>query len=486
MINRSSQKIFKNSLLYSLGTVFSKAVGFFLVPIYTYNMAEAQYGIATTITSFVSTFGIVIMLSLRAAMIRFYNEYDKEQKKRFVGTILTFVMCNALLVSVLLCVLNHFYMPFLFKGVDFFPCVFCGVLSLGIEGVYLVYQSLLQARQDGKRYSINSMVYLFFHGVTVVVFVAFLKMEALGIVLSNFITNLCFAVYGVWSMWRHKEAVFCLDRSMLGRSLKYSLPILPHDMSNQLNLYSVKLIINHFISYAISGLYTLASQFSTILNLVQSSINLAFRPWFIEQMQFGEEGRKQIKFMSCMIMSLNCFCGVGISVFSKEVVYIMADRDYLAAWKMVPVFILAQLISFVYYSHVQTLMYNVKMSKLTFVCSLSGLLVNAAVSLTLIPSMGIYGVLVASIVSKAVLATIAVILSNRAEHVDFGLPKMVGYIVSAAALIGVGTWLSNLMSAGLNLTEIALKVLLCLVAFAIFILPYIRDYKQLIHGLLKR
>ena len=109
MVNKSSQKIFNNSLLYALGTVASKAVGFFLVPIYTYNMSSEEYGIATTIISFVSTFGIVVMLSLRAAMIRFYNEYDTEEKKRFIGTIVTGVLANALLIGSLLILFNQLY-----------------------------------------------------------------------------------------------------------------------------------------------------------------------------------------------------------------------------------------------------------------------------------------------------------------------------------------------------------------------------------------
>ena len=139
--------------MYAIGTVASKAVGFFLVPIYTYNMSSDEYGIATTVTSFVSTFGIVVMLSLRAAMIRFYNQYDQKEKKRFVGTIVSFVMLNAVVICTLLCLFHNLYTPFIFKDISFFPCIFLGILSLGTETVYLLYQSLLQARQEGKKYS---------------------------------------------------------------------------------------------------------------------------------------------------------------------------------------------------------------------------------------------------------------------------------------------------------------------------------------------
>lgn len=486
MINKSSQKIFNNSLLYSLGTVLSKAVGFFLVPIYTYNLTNDEYGVATTVTTFVSTFGVVIMLSLRAAMIRFYNEYDKEKQRRFVGTIVLCVMLNAVVICSALCLLQKWVVPLLFKDIDFFPYVFWGVLSLGAEGIYLVYQSLLQARQDGKNYSVNSIIYLFFHFFTVVLFVAVLKMKAEGVIIASFVTNICFAAYGVASMLLRKLMKPCLDPAMLKKSLAYSLPILPHNLANDVNNYAIKLIVGNLISYAVSGLYTLASQFASILNMVQNSVNLAFRPWFVEQMQLGKEGREQIKHMSCIIMALFSFCAVGVSAFSKEIVILMAEATYVEAWKMVPVFVVAQLITFIYYSHVQTLMYNVKISKFTAICSFSGLLVNIAVSLALIKPLGIYGVLVGQVASKSALSAIAVVMSNRAEHVDFGLGRMILYILITVVLNAAGYTLSLIGGNSVSVVAILAKVLLLGIAFVSFLLPYRKDYAVLITGLFKR
>lgn len=486
MVNKSTQKIFNNSLLYTLGTVASKAVGFILVPICTYNLSKEDYGIATTITTFVSTFGIVIMLALREAIMRFYSGYSNEERRRLIGTITLFVLMNALFICTLLCVFNKVYISWLFEGIPFFPCVFWGILSLGAEGIYLVYQSLLQAKQDGKKYSINSMIYLFFHAVTVVVFVAVLKMGAVGMVLSNFITNLCFALYGIFSMLKNRLMVFCLDKGMLRQALKYSIPIIPHNLSNNLNIYAIKTIINKFLTYAMSGLYTLASQFSTIVNLVQTSVNLAFRAWFVEQMQEGEEGRNQIKYMSCMIMALFSFVSVGVALFSREIVMIMSEKDYHEAWKMVPLFIITQLISFIYYSHVQNILYNIKMSKFTVVCSFSGLAVNVAVSLLLVEKMGIYGILIGQVVSKIVLSALAVVMSNKAGKVDFGLKKMVLYLLVATILSGLGVLVSLNDDAIIDVISVLQKIGLLAIAFFVYIFSYRKDYAQLLGGLLHK
>lgn len=486
MINNSSQKIFNNSLLYSIGMIFSKAVGFFLVPIYTYCVTTEEYGVATTVTTFVSTFGIVVMLSLRAAMIRFYNQYDEKEKPVFIGTIVSFVMLNAIGICTLLCVFEHWYVPWLFDGIDFYPVVFLGVLSLGFESIYLVYQSLLQAKQDGKNYSKNSIVYLLFHAVSVVVFVAVLKMGGLGIVLSNFVTNICFALYGIVSMRIRGYMKFGINKQMLSCSLKYSIPILPHNLATNLNTYSTKTIINSYLGYTISGIYSLASQFSTIFALVQSSVNLAFRPWFVEQMESGEEGRKQIKHMSCMIMALFAFCALGIALFSKELVIIMSEQSYVSAWKMIPFFILTQLVAFIYFSHVQTLMYNLKKSKYTFICSSSSVIVNIFVAICLVKYLDVYAILIAQFVSQTVMAILAVLMGKSAEKVDFGLKRMIWFIVEASLLMGAGMLIDYSNEVKISIMGMIAKIFILCVGFLLFIFPYRNDFCELILGLLKK
>jgi O-antigen/teichoic acid export membrane protein len=284
----------------------------------------------------------------------------------------------------------------------------------------------------------------------------------------------------------HGYIKFGLNKHMLKRSLKYSIPILPHNLATNLNTYSTKTIINSFLGYTVSGLCTLASQFSTIFALVQSSVNLAFRPWFVEQMESGEDGRKQIKYMSCMIMSLFSFCAVVISLFSKEIVLILSEQSYASAWKMIPFFILTQLVAFIYFSHVQTLMYNLKKSKYTFICSASSVIVNIIVSIALVKCISIYAILLAQFVSQTVMAVMAVIMGNHAEKVDFGLKRMIMFIFEALVLMGVGMLVDYSYDTKISILILFIKILILCIGFMFFIFPYRKDFGQLIIGLVKK
>ena len=487
MINSSSQKIFNNSILYTIGTIATKAVAFILIPVYTHHLSSEEYGMATTITTFVSTFGIVMMLSLRAAIMRFLNEYEEKKRSVFIGTITITVIGNSIILSMLLVFFRNMYINIFFKNIPFFPYILMAIISLGTEGIYLIYQSVLQAKQAGGRYSFNSFFHLIMNVLLTILFVVVLKLSVFGVVLANMLTNGLFAIYGLLDMIKRKHLVFSFDIDMFKKSIKYSLPILPHNLANNMNLYANKVIISNYLSYALTGIFSLASQFSSMVNLVQNSINLAFRPWFIEQMKNGDEGRAQIKYMSEMIMALFCFIGVSVSTFSREIVMLFASQEYYEAWSIIPIFIFIQLITFIYYSHVQTLMYNIQISKFTSIFSISGFITNIIFSIMLVKSMEIYGVVIAQLISKLVLSVTAVIMSNYAEKVDFGIRKMIFFLLCAAFLTGWSVLL--VISIGrlfIAPISIVIRILLVIIAFMIYIWPYLSDFKQLFLGLFRK
>ena len=80
------------------------------------------------------------------------------------------------------------------------------------------------------------------------------------------------------------------------------------------------------------------------------------------------------------------------------------------------------------------------------------------------------------------MSTIAVIMSNRAEHVDFGLPRMILYILLSA----IGMWLSTLGGDGFSILAILAKIVVLIAAAAMFLLPYGKDLITLLRGIVKK
>ena len=481
-------KLFKNSLFFSIGIVLGKAASFLLLPIYTHYLSDTEYGVATTLINFSSVLGLIIMMSLRAAMIRFYNEYkDEEERKTFIGSLITTVLVSSVVVVVILTILRDLYAPFVFKKIDFFPLVFASIIAASFEGLFSLYQSIWQASQNGKAYSINNVIYLVSHVVINSSLIIFFKMGAGGIVWGAAINAALFSIYGIIKLLIKKKIKICLNAPIIKRSIKYSLPILPHNLANNISTLMSKLILNHNISYSASGLYTVASQISTIMSLVQSSLNLAFRPWFIEQMDKGEEGKKEIKNSSVLICTIYCFVSVGIALFSQEIIHIFTSAEYRSSWKLVPILVLALTVAFIYYSHVQTIMYNVKASKFAFVCSITGCMTNILLATVLVRPLDSYGVALAYLFSQIILAAITVVVSRRAEKVDFGLGKMVLNILISSAIMVIFLFPSYTSEVGkITFLNILYKSGGLAIAFFVLFRGHYRELLSVIKGVFSK
>lgn len=482
-MNSSIKKVLTNSLLFSICIVICKALGFFLLPLYTNYLSEEEYGIANTVISFTSTFDILVMLGLREALIRFYNSYDECGKKQFVGTVISTVSINGIIVTLLLSTTHFIWQDWFLKGVDFFPIVLCGILTLLFETVYITYQSVLQSRQDGKGYSLNGILYAVAQALFNILYIVVFRLGALGVVLGALTANVIFAVCGILMLLKKKYIYLCLDRVILKKSLIYSLPFIPHNMSSSIANFFSKALLNNTVSYAATGLYAVSVQISTIMTLVQQSFNLAFRPWFNEQIECGEAGRKNICRLSELVFSLYTFVSIGVACFSQEIIIIFTADGYNAAWKVIPILVFALVIEFVYYIHILPIMYDLKASKLIATCSFIGAISNIIAANLLIPGLQSYGAAIAVLASKVIMSAITVVFSRKVIQIDLGLKDMIFKIAFSAVAISAGLVFTFVYKIdGWNWLNILYKsILLLFTAFILF-----RNYRKEINAYMKK
>lgn len=472
-MNNVFNKVFKNSILFSIGTLATKAISFVMLPVYTYFMSDVEYGMASTILSFISTFSLLVLLGLRAAIMRFYPSMEDEQrKKRFAGNVFSVILINGAIVVGLSFILKGILLKYLFPEMEFFPFVFLGILSLVSEALYYAYQSFLQSEQDGKTYTKNSITFMLIYAVTNLILIIGFRLGALGMVITMFTTPAIMSAYGIIKMYSEKKLVFGFDKKILAPTLKYSIPVVPHDISSMLATYISKIFMNSSVSYAATGQYTVSSQISNVMSLVQSSLNLAFHPWFNEQMEKGNEGRRNIKSFSVFIFAVYCYVSILIALFSPELLSILTPDSYRDAWKLVPLLTLALVINFIYYSHVLAIFYNVKASKFIAVCSITGSLSNIVLSYLLIARIASWGAAIAYFAARCITAAITVIYSRKVQKVDFGLSKMCIMAAATALIMAIGLAYGFINEInGFNLLNIALKLMIIIViTLTIFLL----------------
>ena len=88
------KSFFKDSFLYSLATLFTKGIGFIMLPIYTRNLSLAEYGVFDYLVSIGSIVSIIATLEITQGIMRYVSEgqNDKNVLKAYVSTSVWFTL----------------------------------------------------------------------------------------------------------------------------------------------------------------------------------------------------------------------------------------------------------------------------------------------------------------------------------------------------------------------------------------------------------
>ncbi|APZ45331.1 hypothetical protein BW723_03010 [Polaribacter reichenbachii] len=400
-----ANKILVNSGIYSILNLLQKGINFLLVPILTSYLTTYDYGVVAVVTAVSAFLNVFYLLSLNGCLNRFYYEYkdDVEKVKKLFGTIVTFVFLFSFLLTIVL-FLGHKYLidPFL-DNVSFFPFMLIGMISILFNPVYTIFQNTLQARQEGKRFGKNNLMFFTTNLCFLLISVTLLNLGAKGVLGSLALTNIIFFIYTISRFG--KDITIGIDISILRESIKYSLPLVPHSLSGVVTTIIDRLFINNMLSTSLTGIYHLGNTFGGVVFLLASGVNQAFVPWFNEQAKLQKYNG--IPRIAKVLVFLYCIIALGLSFFGKNIIFIITPEVYHQGWKVIPYISFAFVFHSVYYFFSTPLFYNIekKGSRVLPFFTIFSAIVNIILNYFLIKEYGFLGAAIATLITKFVLVT---------------------------------------------------------------------------------
>lgn len=416
---KESKSLFANSILYTAGNLMLKAFSFFLIPLYTSYLSTEAYGLVNLASGFYTVAAALLTLSLGAALTRFYAEYreSKEQIASMISSVITFLLGLGAVFLLLSVVLGDLVSQLFFEGIDFFPLAFLSVIIAGASAIYTVYQELLKGMQDAKRSMALSYTYFFLLLGCNIVSVMVLEQGALGVIASTTLVNVVMVALMFIDLKRRKLLTLGIQWPMLKRLLGYSLPLVPHTMAYNVSNYATKLIIADKLSLSMLGIYSLASQFGNIADVVLNSVQSAFQPWFFRTMREKKEGNDPAAVVY-KLMWLYGLLFLGLAAFSQEVVIILADESYGTAWTYIPAVVIAIALKAPLYFYNSCMYFDTTKTKYIFVSTLIGSITNILLTLLLVPHLQVYGSILADIAAMALrLAVVLLVLPKEIRSI---------------------------------------------------------------------
>jgi len=425
-------KLARKSAVYLLATGIPVFLGVLLLPLYTRFLTPEEYGITSVAASVTAFLSIFCQLGLLAAYLRFYFDYRQNgaELKRLISTVTIFLTLYGLVLSTTITLFGQ-PLEMLIPGVAFSPYIQMAVWSSYFSLIFMLRLGLYQAEQKANKYLLFSAAQIAVTTVLTILLVVFLKQGALGYIGAQLVSNAIFSVVSLWLLRQHLALI--VDPTKLKAALRYGLPLIFHSLGAWMYSAADRLLLNDLVGTAETGLYTVGFQVGQAVNLIASVINFAWSPYFFSLMaDRGDAAKGEVgRFTTYWVMAM-CFVFLLISVFSRELVALLAAAPYREAYRVVPLVALGFLFGGLYYVVVNPLFWLGKTRIIATGTLTSGVL-NVALNLTLIPQMQMMGAALATALSSLYCFLFIAFFSLRLFPVPYEYRRLVKISIATVA-----------------------------------------------------
>jgi O-antigen/teichoic acid export membrane protein len=268
-LNREAN-LARNTLIITFGKVCTQFVGFLLLPLYTAALNTEEYGIVDLILTYSSLAFPFITLSIDQSLFRFLidERNNEKNKSEIISTSIYFVLLQSIVIAIAILVIRFITKKAL---LGYFLLVL-----LGTVWSFLTLQ-LSRGIGDNVGYSIGStlagVVQVICNIIFLVLFDLGIKGMLLATIAGNFsCTFLLFFRVHILRYMKFKN----INIVLLKKMLKYSLPMIPNQLSWWALNASDKVIVQFFLGAAANGILAVSTKFSSVYVQFSNIFNISW------------------------------------------------------------------------------------------------------------------------------------------------------------------------------------------------------------------
>lgn len=459
----NKKTVIKNSILYTFSSALVKAIGLLMLPFYTRMLSAEDYGTLNLVNVFTLVGSILISFSTYSSIIRFYTIYqEKEKRRELLGNIIIFISISGIFMVCISFMLKNILVIYIFENLKFFPEIIIIIINVVFYSLYMVHQNTLKSIGEGKELTKVNLLIFIFQTILILLTIGYFQGGIRDIFLIQLLTNFGYFIYMIRDLRERRMIEFKIELSILKEVLKYSIPIIPHNLSTQLANFLSRIFIKNSGTLATVGIYSVSMQISSLIDLIQTSVNQAFVPWIYKNLKDNSGNKEIINFMTGLLHFYTLLY-IGLGIFSKEIILIIAGEKYIDSWKVIPILVMAFSVKSIYYFYINLLFYDQKTSKKVFLATVIGSLSDVIISFILIPKYGIFGAATSFLLAKIIVTSILVYISNELEFeilLTFNVKSILKIIFPGLFWMFLGISLNSFYS---SMISIVLKITIIII-----------------------
>lgn len=406
----------KNAVIYGLGGVAMQLASVVLLPLYTHYLSPADYGVLEILDR---TGQIIVLLLLgngvRMATFSFYCQANTPEERRQTFSSIAVVLWTILAIGALLSVaLSPLLASALQIGNPLLVLLGIGVVLL--QGLVALPLALMQARVESLSFVISNLLLAITRMTLIIVAVAWLGLGIWGVLGAS---SICLGLYAVVLTTREVVGGFSQPNySTIVKILKFSVPLLPSGILALALTSADRFFLLNYTSAKEVGTYSFGYKIAVLIPLLVTTP--LWKVWTAELYAHfkAPDASLSVGRVITRILAVRVFMGLGVCLFSREIVELLAPNEYQAATLVIPLLTVSSTLELATNLFEGSFWSEQKTKWKPIIMAFSA--VTALISLwVLVPPMGSMGAAIAAVIAFGVHATITFFVTQRIFYVSY-------------------------------------------------------------------
>ncbi len=462
-----------DALTYTAGNILVRGVSIVLVPFYTRVLTPGDYGALDMLTVLAGLINVTVALEITQGLARHLPEAQTEDQTRgFASTALWFAF-GAYSVFLVAGMLGAEWLARIVLGEGGSASLMrVAIATIWMNGMFYLVQNQLRFTMRPTAYSVAGFVYaLVSLGLAVVLVLGF----HLGVA-GFFYGQIAGAIAGlaVGFFYARKSYGLYFDRKLLKEMLAFSAPLVPSSLGVFGMVYVDRIAIRKLMTLHDVGLYGVGYRLVSVIAILLVGVQRAIVPLIFAQFR-EKETPSHLARIFRLFVAAGLIMWAGVTLFSHEILALFTTPAFYEGAKVASLLAGATLVSNMY-----MFMPGLDLEKKTSivgVLNLTGAVMNTALNFALIPSLGIRGSALATLLSSAFVFAGYTVLSQRYYHVPHEWSRLAAVVIPTVVLT---SWIGSLSPVPWDMT--ALKVAGLLVAALLIVAAKLVSPAELSRG----
>jgi O-antigen/teichoic acid export membrane protein len=324
------------------------------------------------------------------------------------------------------------------------------LLRVLFETAAVVPMVRLRIREQSVAYGALSAGRLFVSVAFITIALVALDGGLTGVVIAMVAESALFALLATITAARDLTPRFSLPT--FRRMLAFGIPLVPFAFGMTILSMGDRYFLRVFGGLDAVGRYAVACKIAAPVTLICRAFQVAWPSVMFSMGAVADARTFYSKVLTYLLLLLG-FVGVVVSIFAHEFITLLATSEFVAAYRVVPIVVLAYMALGAFYATVVGSHLTGKTYYLTLAV-LIAVLTMCAASVALVPLMGVAGAASATAVGYVTLASSQGIFARRLYPIGYEWRRIALLFLFASALILAGI----LVHSGSRVVDVAIKL----------------------------